>query len=92
MPVHPAVPPCLPGVSSRCPPWLQVVNPVLGQLLGQASPEVACFVRTTCSVVSLGGDALPPWLHRRRVDRASCPACALSALKVGSASAARKAS
>lgn len=30
-----------------------VVNPVLGQLLGQASPEVACFVRTTCSVVGV---------------------------------------
>ncbi|KAL4436962.1 hypothetical protein ABPG75_004101 [Micractinium tetrahymenae] len=30
-----------------------VLNPVLGQLLGQASPEVASFVRTTCSVVGV---------------------------------------
>jgi hypothetical protein len=31
---------------------LQVLNPVLGQLLGQAGKEINPFVRTTCGVVS----------------------------------------
>lgn len=35
-----------------------VVNPILGQLMGQLAPEVAAFVRTTCAVVSVAAGGI----------------------------------
>ena len=41
---------------------LQIVNPILGQVLGQASRETSPLVRTSCAVVSVavaaGGGAV----------------------------------
>ena len=39
------------------PSHAQLLNPILGQLLGQAGREASAFVRTTCAVVS--GQAAP---------------------------------
>ena len=64
-----------PHTSLSTPSLLQLVNPVVGQLMGQAGRELSPFVRTTCSVVR------PPtaWLFAAAGDSITTPAAATAA-------------